>query len=175
VRSQPQQRNYAAAGGGNSAPRPPVGNTPSGTIAASVPPPVSEQDYLAHDTAFQSQNNAYTKALQDYAAQMAAEQGKYNGEFEAQNKQLGLDRTNNVTNLRDDYASRGLINSGVFGDALGDLNTKFDTSAADLARAKQAYMDDLSTGQNNFKTTQAALLEKARQEALQRRLDSMRG
>jgi hypothetical protein len=106
---------------------------------------------------------------------MAAEQKKYTGEYDAQVKQLGLDRTNNITDLRDDYASRGLVNSGVFGDALGDLNTKFDTSAADLARAKQAYLDDLTTGQTNFKTTQQTLLEKARQEALQRRLDSMRG
>lgn len=169
----------AASGPQVSTPRPPVGNTPSGQIAASLPaptpPPVSVEDFLAKDTAFRSQQSAYQKALADYAAQMQAEQGKYNGEFSAQTKQLGLDRTEGVTNLRDDYASRGLVNSGVFADALGDLNTKFDTSAADLERAKQAYMDDLTTGQTNFKTTQQTLLEKARQDALNRRLDSLKG
>ena len=187
VRNQSPQRNYQparrtsqprnyAAGGGGSAPRPPVGNTPAGTIAASVPPtpaPVSVDQFLANDTAYKSQQNAYQKALADYATQMAAEQGKYNNEYDAQTKQLGLDRAEGITNLRDDYASRGLVNSGVYADALGDLNTKFDTSAADLSRAKQAYLSDLTTGQTNFKTTQATLLEKARQEALQRRLDSM--
>lgn len=162
-----------------STPRPSVGNTPGGQIAASLPAPVaapvSVEDFLAKDTAFRSQQSAYQKALADYAAQMQAEQGKYNGEFSAQTKQLGLDRQEGTTNLRDDYASRGLINSGVFADALGDLNTKFDTSAADLERAKQAYMDDLTTGQTNFKTTQQTLLEKARQDALNRRLDTLRG
>lgn len=179
------RNNYSSSGNGYraastpqiSTPRPPVGNTPGGQIAASVPAPqpVSVEDFLAKDTAFRSQQSAYQKALADYAAQMQAEQGKYNGEFSAQQKQLGLDRQEGVTNLRDDYASRGLINSGVFGDALGDLNTKFDTSAADMERAKQAYMDDLMTGQTNFKTTQQTLLEKARQDALNRRLDTLKG
>jgi len=159
------------------APRPPVGNTPSGTIAKSVPPPpppISIDDYLAKDTAYNSQKSAYQKALADYATQMKGEQSKYTGEYDAQNKQLGLDRVEGQTNLSDDYASRGLINSGVYGDALGDLNKKYDTQAADLQRAKQAYMDDLTTGQTNFQGTQQTLLEKARQDALNRRLDSLK-
>jgi hypothetical protein len=135
---------------------------------------MSIDDYLAKDTAYNSQKSAYQKALADYAAQMQAEQGKYSGEYDAQTKQLGLDRTEGLTNLKDDYASRGLIQSGVYADALGDLNTKYDTSAADLERAKQAYMSDLTTGQQNFQTTQQTLLEKARQDALNRRLDSMK-
>lgn len=159
-------------------PRPPVGNTPSGTIARSVPAapaPMTVDQYLAGDTAFNSQKTAYQKALSDYAAQMQAEQGKYNGEYGAQTAQLGLDRQQGVKSLTDDYASRGLLQSGVYADAQGELNKKFDTSAADLERAKQAYMSDLTTGQTNFQTTQQTLLEKARQDALNRRLDSMRG
>lgn len=161
-----------------SVPRPPVGNTPSGTIARSVPAapaPMTIDQYLAGDTAFNSQKTAYQKALADYAAQMQAEQGKYNGEYGAQTAQLGLDRTQGMKSLTDDYASRGLLQSGVYADAQGELSKKFDTSAADLERAKQAYMSDLTTGQTNFQTTQQTLLEKARQDALNRRLDSMRG
>lgn len=161
-----------------SAPRPPVGNTPSGTIAKSVPappPPISPEDFLAKDTTYKGQQSAYQKALSDYAAQMQAEQGKYNGEFDASVKQLGLDREQGATSLKDDYASRGLLNSGVYGDALGEFNTKYDTSQADLERAKQAYMSDLTTGQTNFATTQQQLLEKAKQEALQRRLSQIGG
>lgn len=161
-----------------SVPRPPVGNTPAGTIAKSVPPPpppISPQDFLAKDTTYKSQQSAYQKALADYATQMAAEQGKYNGEYDASVKQLGLDRSEGMTSLKDDYASRGLINSGVYGDALGDLTKKYDTSQADLERAKQAYMSDLTTGQTNFQGTQAQLLEKAKQEALQRRLSQIGG
>lgn len=160
-----------------STPRPAIGNTPGGQIAKSVPAPpapISVDQFLAKDTAYQSQHSAYQKALADYAAQMQAEQGKYTGEYDAQVKQLGLDRTTGLTGLKDDYASRGLLNSGVYGDALGDLNTKYDTSQADLERARQAYMDDLTTGQTNFKTTQQTMLEKARQDALNRRLDSLK-
>lgn len=166
------------SGGPSFAARPPVGNTPSGTIARSIPPPpapISVQDFISGDNTYQTQNNAYKKALADYAAQMKAEQGKYTGEYDAQLSQLGLDRTQGLEDLQNDYASRGLLTSGVYADAQGDLNKKFDTSLADLARAKTAYMDDLTTGQTNFQATQKAMLDKAYQDALNRRLDQIRG
>lgn len=158
--------------------RPPVGNTPGGTIARTVAPPpapISVQDFISGDNTYQTQNNAYKKALADYAAQMRAEQGKYNGEYGAQVSQLGLDRTQSLEDLQNDYAGRGLLTSGVYADAQGDMNKKFDTSLADLARAKTAYMDDLTTGQTNFSATQKAMLDKAYQDALNRRLDQIRG
>ena len=171
---------YGGNRGNSFAARPPVGNTPSGTIARSVPapppkPPISVADFIAGDNTYQTQNNAYRKALADYAAQMQAEQGKYTGEYNAQVSQLGLDRTQGLEDLQNDYASRGLLTSGVYADATGDLNKKFDTSLADLARAKTAYMDDLTTGQTNFSATQKAMLDKAYQDALNRRLDQIKG
>lgn len=160
--------------------RPPVGNTPGGTVARTVAPPppkppISVADFISGDNTYQTQNTAYRKALADYAAQMKAEQGKYNGEYGAQVNQLGLDRTQSLEDLQNDYAGRGLLTSGVYADATGDLNKKFDTSLADLARAKTAYMDDLTTGQTNFSATQKAMLDKAYQDALNRRLDQIRG
>ena len=169
---------YGANRGNSFAPRPPVGNTPAGTIARSVPPPpppISVKDFIAGDNTYQTQNNAYKKAMADYAAQMMSERNKYNGEYDAQVKQLGLDRTTGLEDLQNDYASRGLLTSGVYADAMGDFNKKFDTSLGDLSRAKTAYMDDLTTGQTNFSATQKALLDKAYQDALNRRLDQIRG
>ena len=182
--SAPRRSNSYGSGrntGGQSfAARPPVGNTPSGTIARSVPapppkPPISIADFISGDNTYQTQSNAYKKALADYAAQMQAEQGKYTGEYNAQVSQLGLDRTQGLEDLQNDFASRGLLTSGVYADAQGDFNKKFDTSLADLSRAKTAYMDDLTTGQTNFSATQKAMLDKAYQDALNRRLDQIKG
>lgn len=171
-----QSSGYGSSGGGNyGGGGYSVGSTSSGTISkpATPPPPISIDDFLAKDTAYRSQKNAYQQALKDYEAQYKAELGKYGNEYNAGISKLGQDRTLGLTGLQDDYASRGMITSGVYGQAVNDYNKDMDTRQADMLRAKQAYEDDLLTGKSNFSKEQQALLEKAKQDALNRRLDSI--
>ena len=181
-KSAPAPRYVAPRPAPYSPPRPSVGNTSSGAIRASVPAPrpmpapvapkqLTDNEWLAGDTSYQQQNSAYEKALQDYAAQMSGEQGKYNAEYNAGVDKMGVDRGLAQTSLEDDYASRGLINSGVYGDAVNKFQNEWDTRGADLSRAKEAYMNDLLTGQQNFGQEQGQYLQKAKQDAMNRRAD----
>lgn len=150
-----------------------VGSNSSGVISkpAPPPPPISIKDFLAKDTTFRSQQSAYKQAINDYAAQYGAELKKYGGEYGAGVDKVGVERTQGLSDLANDYASRGLIGSGVYGDAVTKYNTDIDTRLADMLRAKQAYENDLLTGKTNFQKEQQALLDKAKQDALNRRLD----
>jgi hypothetical protein len=171
--SPPRQQRYNPP-----APAPRVGSNSSGRVSYTAPPPTpappprpkppSQGDWIGKDTTYQQQQSAYNQALKDYAAQFTAEQGKYNNEFAAGMDKLGLDRTQGAEDLQNDYASRGMLTSGVYADALNDFNKDFDTRVSDMNRAKTNYMDDLTTAKTNFSTEQKTLLNKAYQDAINR-------
>lgn len=172
-RSSGSNANYRAPAPTRYAPpRPSVGNSATGRIApaspAPAPAPMTPDQWLSNDTSYKSQRAAYEDALRDYATQYGSEQNKYNTEFAANQQKMMTDRTQAQTGLTDDYASRGLMNSGVYGDALNTFQSEWDTKAADMERAKQAYMNDLLMGKSNFEKEQSLYLEKAKQDALNR-------
>ena len=150
-----------------------VGSNASGTIAKPAKPQMSQGQFLAQDATFKSQQAAYQKALADYAAQYGAEQQKYNTEYDAGVDKLGLERTQGAEALKDDYAGRGLLQSGVYADALNEFNTGYDTRLADMGRAKSNYLSDLLTGKTNFETEQKLMQDKARQDAINRYMASI--
>lgn len=155
------------------APRPPVGNSLTGAIAPSSPPPTAApltlDQWLANDTTYKSQADAYQKALADYGTQFTGEQTKYNNEYGSSINKLNTEKTQGAESLADDFSSRGLITSGVYADALNDFQNNYQTKQADLERAKAAYMADLNTGKTNFTTQQDLALQKAKQDAANRR------
>lgn len=165
-------RNTYSSGYRNSgAARPSSGSSASGVVAPTIKAPVIpkfDQAYLAGDTAYSAQRSAFQKALADYAAQYGNEVKQYGTEYNSTLGKLKDEQGVGATNLQDDFASRGLLTSGVYADALNDFNSDYDTKRADLARAKAAYETDLSTAKGNFTTEQQLLLDKAKQDALNR-------
>lgn len=154
----------------SSPPRPAVGNTSAGVVTPTVPtpPPKFDNAYLAGDTTYGTQAAALKTALDNYASQYGAGLKNYNTEYDTSLNKLKEDQGLKATELNDDFASRGLITSGVYADALNKFNQQYDTQRADLARAKALYEQDALTDKNNFSTQNSLELEKARQAALQR-------
>lgn len=153
--------------------RPAVGSTSKGTVAPSVPapapPPMTLDQWLAKDTSYLTQKNAYDKALKDYAAQDTAERNKYTNEYNSSLGKLNLEKTDAQSALNDDYAGRGMLNSGLYADALNDFQNNYATRQADLERARQAYLNDLTTDKTNFTTQQQLELQRAKDAAAARR------
>lgn len=151
-------------------PRPAVGNSAGGVVTSTVPPPPPKfgAAYLAGDTTYGSQASALQKALQDYNAQYGTGIQNYNTEYTTSLDKLKQDQGLKATELNDDFASRGLVTSGVYADALNKFNQQYDTQRSDLARAKALYEQDALTDKNNFTTQNALEIERAKQAALQR-------
>jgi len=148
------------------------GASSSGMVMPAAPKPVqmTPEQWLSKDTTYTGQQNSYNKALQDYLANYNAELQKYGNEYNAATSKVGQEREKGLTSMADDYASRGLLNSGVYGEAMQDYNTDMDTRLADMQRAKSAYEGDLLADKNSWSSNQQELLTKAKQEALNRRL-----
>lgn len=168
VRRSSPQRNYQTPARIS---RPASGATPGGAIAPTVPAPVIPKfndAYLAGDTAYSAQKAAYDKALADYVARSTGEATNYNTEYNAKLGTMQKAQDQGALDLKDDYASRGLLSSGVYADALNDFNNSYTTQRDELARAKQQYETDLANSKTDFTTEQQTLLAKARQDALNR-------
>lgn len=153
-------RTYSSGGGGG------VGANATGQVSVPVP---SLAAFLGSDTGYQSQVAALHKALADYQAQMGMQKNQYNTNFAANISQLGTDRTQGMANQQNDYTSRGLLHSGLYGKAAGDLTSQFDQRQSDLERARADFLANLGLDYNNFRSQQNLTAQKAKQDAIARR------
>lgn len=153
---------YSGGGGG-------VGTSSTGQVSTMAAPAPSIEAFLGSDASYQAQVAALNKALADYQAQMGTQQNQYNTNYASNIAQLGQDRTVGLADQQNDYTGRGLLHSGLYGKAAGDLNTQFDTRQSDLARARADFLANLGLDFNNFRSEQNLTQQKAKQDAIARR------
>ncbi len=79
------------------------------------------------------------------------------------------DRTTQLEDLKNEFASRGLINSGLYGEEQGRFQQQFTEQMNALAQQQSALLADLLSQENNYKRENAQALEVARQQAIARR------
>jgi hypothetical protein len=154
-----------------------VGSSRSGSIMPSAPAPTtpppagppSIDEFLAGDSAYKSQSDAFAKAWADYQNQAKLQTDQYGIQYDTNTKQLAQDQTEASTNLNDDYASRGLLNSGVFAKAFSDLQNQYADKQKGLDTAKSDFLANLASAQGNFQSDQDLQNQKAKQDAINRR------
>lgn len=172
-RYNPAPRSYAPQVGSPSS----VGRTATGSVRPAAPPPrpapppapPSVQTWLKGDSSYITQQSALARALSDYKKQMSGQQSQYEGQYGLNNTELKKQRETGFTDLENDYASRGLLQSGVYGKAYSDLENDYKRRQTDLDTARANFLANLQTGYGNFQTEQQTTAERARQEALARR------
>lgn len=155
--------NYGSNASGNIVPA-----APAPTVPAAPAPPSIEQ-WLANDTTYKSQHDALTKAISDYVLQSTASQNQYGVDYTTNTGKLAENRTNGGLGLQDDYASRGLMNSGLYAKAYGDLQTQYDSQQKDLDTAKANFITKATTDTGNFKTESGLKDTQAQADAINRR------
>jgi hypothetical protein len=100
---------------------------------------------------------------------MGSQRQQYEGQYKLNLGELGNQRTDAFEDLENDYASRGLLQSGVYGSAYSDLENDYKRRQTDLDTARTNFLANLGTGLKNFQSEQGLTAEKARQEAIARR------
>lgn len=179
TRSAPANRGGSTSGSGRTGSTSTYSNSHSGGgVGGAMPaaPKVpSIGDYLKGDTTYQDQVAQLRKAYLQYVASQNNDRSQYQNQYGLNVKSLGEDRTRGFSDLTDDYASRGLLNSGVYGKAYSDLQSDYDQRQTQLDTQRQGYLDDLTTNLSNFKGDQSTTMTSAKQEALARRLAAMGG
>lgn len=145
-------------GGGGSAPKP----------SKPVIPTIG--NYLKTDAEYQNFLSGSKRTLADYLSDIARRRGEAGTNFDTTLKSMETDRTTQLEDLRDEFASRGLINSGLFAEETGNFEKKFTEQRNTLQSQQAALLADLLQQETNFRREQDLAIKAAQQEALQRRV-----
>lgn len=151
-----------------------VGSNSRGFISrvatpAPPPPPPSLAQFLGKDSTYNSQISQLKRALAQYLAQQGAAKTQYNTGYATNTDTLKTTLRDALASQQDDFASRGLLTSGLFADAMSKTNTDFAKQQSALDQARAQYLAGLSSDLTNFKSEQEIAMEKAKQEAAARR------
>jgi hypothetical protein len=153
-------RSSGGGGGGGG------GAVVSHTAAPVIP---SINAYLGTDSAYQQAVSGGKRTLADYIADITRRKGEATTQYNNTVDSMGRDRTTQLDQLRQEYASRGLINSGLFGQKEGEFQQQYNDQLNALGQQQSGLLADLLSQQNNYKREYDLAVQQAKQEALARR------
>lgn len=160
--------------------KPTVGNSTPGGVGHTLPngkpapvtavkPKPTVDQWLGSDTAYQNQLASLNKQLADYRAQNANDLSQYDTNYAQNARDIGINRDRSVTENTNDFAGRGLFHSGLFAKASGDVINDFTNQSNKLDVARGQYQQNASTSLQNYMNENQLAIQRARQEAINRR------
>lgn len=125
-------------------------------------------DFLGGDPTFNDQMSLFQKLREDFELSNASQRGDVEEDFATALERLGLQRKRSHRDMTGDFASRGLLHSGLFTGELAEYDEDYTNVISDLGRDKQRTLEDLIESLGMFQTQLDAQQVGARQEALRR-------
>lgn len=157
---------------------------------ADTPPVVTaptEEDYLAGDSAYQTQLAALKGALERYVSDSDLQRTNYQTDYgrslrdlgytEGQNGGAGTWNWDDMTtasgksyqNQLNDFAARGMLQSQGYADANNDLQRMLQQQYGQMSTNKNNFMTDLERQLANYKAENTSSSQSARAESIARR------
>lgn len=183
IQNQQQIANYRPAP--PPAPAPPIQASNTGQYSRPSPPPTTSpgpvpqlsgndlESYLGGDSGYQQQLRQLGQALADFTADATRRKGSLETDFASSQKAMSDQRGLDLDMLKDDFGARGLLRSGLYGDAVGKYETEYNTRNTDLQRRQQEAMGALTQEQGRFGSQQELQKQAARESAIRRRAESL--
>lgn len=138
---------------------------------AAPPKPVVPDtgSYLKSDSTYQKQLAAYAKSLADFQADQGLARTDYDTGYQGTYRDIGLAKGDAQENLKNDFASRGMLQSSLYNEGLGELNTQYQNQYNDLGKQRTSFLDQLGQELVKYKNEQGTQTQNAQAEALRRR------
>lgn len=155
-----------------STPRPaPSRPSSSGAVERVTPKPQvpDVSKYLGADEVYQQALRGGRRSLADFLSEIGRRKGESEVQFGQTKEQLEEDRVRQLERMRDEFASRGLIHSGLFGEEQGRFQEAFQNQLQQLEQQQAGLLQDFLSQERDFRREQELAQEVARQEALARR------
>lgn len=163
-------------------PRPPIpiGSNSTGHYSTPIPVPQNNpgpiqpvvpsiQQYLGGDTTYQQQLQGFGKSLADFLAAQKLQNSKITQDYASAQRAMNQQKVTDLKDIENDFASRGLLSSGLYAGAVGDYNTDFLDKLGQLTTQEKRSIADLLTQKTNFTSQQNLDKQKAREDAINRR------
>lgn len=144
---------------------PPAGGDPliGGTGDASL------DKYLGTDSTYQSQLSDLMRNYDQYVSQRNLTASQTQADYDAKQKALNDQATQDRLNMRNAAAARGILQSGIYANQLGQYNDANQTQLTNLLGGLQNSKDTATLNYNNFIANELASKEQAIQQAAARR------
>jgi hypothetical protein len=109
--------------------------------------------------------------MKDFQADQGLARTDYETGYQGTYRDIGLAKADAAENLKNDFASRGLLQSSLYNEGLGDLNTQYQNQYNDLLKQRTSFLDQLAQEYNKYKGDQSVQQQNAMQEALRRKAE----
>jgi hypothetical protein len=149
-----------------------------GYAAPAAPPPPSKEDWIGSDAGYKAQRDALAKALADYQTNYDAEIGQYDVDYgkgirnlgwdaeklddpmTKENEGVGVWNTTDTTrssgrsyqNQLNDFASRNLLQSTLYAQAVSDLMRSLDEQLGNVNTSRSNFRNDKSRARTAYQT-----------------------
>jgi hypothetical protein len=129
----------------------------------------SLDNYLGTDTTYQSQLSDLMRQFDQYNAQKNLAASQTQADYDAKQRSLQDQSTQDQLNMRNAAASRGILYSGIYANQLGQYNTANQQQLTDLLGGLQNSKDTANLAYNQFVANEVASKQNAIQQAAARR------
>ncbi len=147
--------------------KPPVKKPPAKPVVKPEPPSIDS--YLGTDAAYQQALSGGKRSLEDYLSELGRRRGEAGTQYEQTKGSMERDRQQSLDDLREEFASRGLIQSGLYGREQGNFQKKFSEQMNALEQQQAGLIGDLLSQETNYRRESDLATQQAKQEALLRR------
>src|SRR5438105_4311906 len=125
------------------------------------------------DSEYLSDTRNIDKALADYKAKLAIQRTRAGTDYSVANRDLTQQKTRDLSDIANDFAARGVINSGVYGQKLGDYNQSFGNQSGDLSRKYNQAVQDINTQVQDYIRNAQRQKDSAKFAAIRRRAQKL--
>lgn len=178
----------SSSGGGGSAPRvavatPVIAPTPVVTPTPPPPPPPPVMQDIPDpkaDATYKAQMADLARQLADYQASQGLASSQYQGSYGQGLHKLGYQNGafdpndlndsygQAVDNNANDFASRGMLHSGLYGQSVGNINTDFNQRKTDLDTGLKNFGDTQQQAFQGYQSQNQATGQNALRDAVSR-------
>jgi hypothetical protein len=109
-----------------------------------------------------------TLANTTFNTRQTQDRNAYNTTYNDSLNRLKAEQKVGSHDVSEDYAARGMGQSGVYVNALNDFNSDYTNKQADMTRAKALYGQNLTDEKTDFGAAQGITKRQAYQDALNR-------
>lgn len=139
-----------------------------GPVAPIVP---SLDQYLGGDTTYLDQIRQFDRTLGDFIANLGTRKTRLTADYGENKRNMGQTHDKDIEQIKNDFASRGLIDSGLFVDENAKYEKDYAQQLADFERQYGQSQQDLTTEDTQFRREQDLSKEAARADAARRRAE----
>jgi len=134
-----------------------------------IPKAPALDTYLKSDAAYQNQLRVFAQALAEFQSGQQRTTASDNTSWQGATRQLGEQKVKDLAGIMNDFASRGMLKSGLYGQGVADYSKTYQNNLNDLNTGHSNALRDLSTAKTNFQKDQAIQTAQARADAAARR------